>query len=94
MLINLFKGDLKLVGVRPLSINKFKTYPVSAQKIRTEVKPGLIPPFYADLPESFEELVDSELNYTKNYLKHPVLTDLKYFFKAMYNIFILGVRSR
>ena len=94
MLINLFKGDLKLVGVRPLSINKFKTYPVSAQKIRTEVKPGLIPPFYADLPESFEELVESELNYTKNYLKHPVLTDLKYFFKAMYNIFILGVRSR
>ena len=94
MLINLIKGDLKLVGVRPLSISKFKTYPKSAQEIRTKVKPGLIPPFYADLPESFEELVSSEINYTKSYLKQPILTDLKYFFKAMYNIFVVGARSK
>ena len=94
MLINLIKGDLKLVGVRPLSISKFKTYPKSAQEIRTKVKPGLVPPFYADLPESFEELVRSEINYTKSYLKQPILTDLKYFCKAMYNIFVVGARSK
>jgi len=93
MLINLIRGDIKIVGVRPLSKEKFKMYPIEAQILRTKFKPGLIPPFYADLPSNFDELVSSEINYVKSYEKHPFKTDVSYLFKALYNIFIKGARS-
>ncbi|MCJ7523610.1 MAG: sugar transferase, partial [Candidatus Aminicenantes bacterium] len=50
MLVNWLKRDIKLVGVRPLSETFFKTYPEELQKERIKFKPGLIPPFYADMP--------------------------------------------
>jgi lipopolysaccharide/colanic/teichoic acid biosynthesis glycosyltransferase len=93
MLINLLKGDVKIVGVRPLSKQKFNMYPKEAQLKRTKFKPGLVPPFYVDLPSSFEKIVASELRYLEAYEKHPFRTDVKYFFKSFYNIFIKGVRS-
>lgn len=94
MLINLIKGDLKIVGVRPLSVTKFKMYPKEIQDLRTKVKPGLIPPFYADIPNDFNELVESETKYLNQYLKQPLLTDLKYFYKAFVNILFKGARSK
>jgi lipopolysaccharide/colanic/teichoic acid biosynthesis glycosyltransferase len=93
MLINLVKGDLKVIGVRPLSEHKFSIYPEDLQKLRTKIKPGLIPPFYADLPESFEELLNSEKNYLESYFKNPLKTDIKYFFKAFKNIVFKHARS-
>lgn len=93
MFINYFKREMKLVGVRPLSKHYYSLYPEDVQIMRTKVKPGLIPPFYADLPESLEEIVESERRYLISYLKHPKRTDVKYFFKALYNIFIRRARS-
>ena len=46
MIINLFKGDIKLVGVRPLSRHYFSLYTKEMQILRTKLKPGLLPPFY------------------------------------------------
>lgn len=94
MLINLVKGDLKLVGVRPLSVAKFNMYPEDVQDLRTKVKPGLIPPFYADIPNNFDELVESETKYVNQYLQQPMMTDLKYFYKAFVNILFKGARSK
>ncbi|TZF84446.1 sugar transferase [Pedobacter sp. BS3] len=94
MLINLIKGDIKIVGVRPLSNHKFSMYPKEAQEKRCLSKPGLIPPFYADLPDSFPELVDSEMRYIESYIKHPLKTDLTYLFKAFNNILFKGARSK
>jgi lipopolysaccharide/colanic/teichoic acid biosynthesis glycosyltransferase len=94
MFINLVKGDLKLVGVRPLSIEKFNMYPVEIQDLRTKFKPGLVPPFYADMPNNFKELVESETNYLNQYSENPILTDLKYFYKAFINILFKGARSK
>ena len=94
MIINLVKGDLKIVGVRPLSMSKFNMYPEYAQEARVLTKPGLVPPFYVDLPETFEELVESEMKYVEKYRKSPFITDVTYFFKALYNIFIKGARSK
>jgi lipopolysaccharide/colanic/teichoic acid biosynthesis glycosyltransferase len=94
MLINLFNGNIKIVGVRPLSSHKFNMYPKHAQEKRCLYKPGLIPPFYADLPNSFDELVESELKYIEAYSKRPLMTDLSYFFKAFKNIFFKGARSK
>lgn len=94
MFINLFKGDVKMVGVRPLSRAKFETYPIELQDKRTKTKPGLVPPFYADMPKSQEELFSSEDNYLNAYFKAPFKTDWKYFWKAVYNIVIKKARSK
>ena len=93
MLINLFKGELKLVGVRPLSNQYLSLYSEELKEKRKEVKPGLIPPFYVDLPNTLEEIMASEINYINAYKKQPFNTDLKYFFKATGNILFNSARS-
>ncbi len=93
MLINWAKGDLKLFGVRPLSQTYFNQYPRYLQDLRTKTKPGLVPPYYVDLPKSWKEILRSEECYLNAYFKHPLRTDAKYFFKAMNNIVIKGNRS-
>lgn len=93
MLINLLRGDLKPVGVRPLSQQYFELYSEELKAMRTKVRPGLIPPFYADLPKTLEEIQDSERRYLLAYARHPFLTDCRYFWKAMYNILVRHARS-
>ena len=93
MLYNWLKGEMKLVGVRPLSSHYFSLYPEDMQELRTTVKPGLVPPFYADMPDTFEEIVESERRYINAYHDKPIRTDIRYFFKAMYNIVIKRERS-
>mgnify|MGYP006283885293 FL=1 len=94
MLINWLKGEMKLVGVRPLSRHYFELYPEDLQEMRTRVKPGLVPPFYADLPVTLEEIQESERNYLRAYAEKPLRTDIEYFFKSFYNIFFRNARSR
>ncbi|MDR3610251.1 MAG: sugar transferase [Ignavibacteriaceae bacterium] len=93
MLINVLKGDLKLVGVRPLSCSMFNQYPPELQKLRIASKPGLVPPFYYDLPVTFNEILESEKKYLLSYERNPVKTDIKYFFKCWYNIIVRKARS-
>jgi lipopolysaccharide/colanic/teichoic acid biosynthesis glycosyltransferase len=93
MIYNLFKGDLKLVGVRPLSSHYLSLYSDELKQKRSEHKPGLIPPFYVDLPKTIEEIQASEMKYLVACEKHPVLTDIKYFLLAFYNILIKKARS-
>ena len=94
MLINWFKRDIKLVGVRPLSKAMFDSYPKWLQDKRTQCKPGLIPPFYIDHPESFEELFASEDKYLTEYLAHPLRTDWRYFWRAFNQIVFKHARSK
>ncbi len=93
MFINFFKGEMKLFGVRPLSQHYFNLYPVELQELRKKVKPGLIPPFYSDLPSTLDEIVESEINYIYKYLDKPIRTDIKYLLKALNNIVIKRARS-
>lgn len=93
MIINIFKGELKIVGVRPLSQHYFNLYSAELQELRTKYKPGLIPPFYVDMPKTLDEIQKSEMKYLKQYQKHPFTTDIKYFFKAFYNILFKKARS-
>src|ERR1035437_1218691 len=92
-LINLLKGEIKIVGVRPLSRSMFNLYPPDLQELRISTKPGLVPPFYNDLPKSFDEVLDSERKYLLAYKRNPIKTDIKYFVKCLYNIFIKHARS-
>ena len=88
MFINFFKGEMKLVGVRPLSRHYFSLYTPEMQELRTKVKPGLLPPFYYDkqTPKTIEDVQASERRYIEAFLQHPVLTDIRYFFGTIGNI--------
>tara|TARA_B100000886_G_scaffold339828_1_gene306553 strand:- start:216 stop:1499 length:1284 start_codon:yes stop_codon:yes gene_type:complete len=91
---NWIRGDVKLVGVRALSKHYFSLYPLKLQKLRVEMKPGLVPPYYADLPENFDQILKSEFRYIKEKKKNRVFADLIYFVKALNNIILRGARSQ
>ena len=93
MIFNLLKGEMKLVGVRPLSGHYFSLYTKELQELRVKTKPGLIPPFYVDMPVTLEEIIASEIKYLKAHEKAPYYTDFTYFFKSLYNILIKRERS-
>jgi lipopolysaccharide/colanic/teichoic acid biosynthesis glycosyltransferase len=93
MLYNWFKGDIKLIGFRPLSQQYLNLYDDDLRKKREKYKPGLIPPFYADNPKTFKEIINSEKNYIESYEKRPTVTDIKYLIKSAYNILFKGARS-
>ncbi|MCX7834388.1 MAG: sugar transferase [Ignavibacteria bacterium] len=94
MIWNWIKGDLKLVGVRPLSKQYFDSYDQDLKEKRIKYKPGLIPPFYADLPKTLDDIMESERRYLSAYEKNPFKTQWKYFWKAIYNILFKDVRSQ
>ncbi len=93
MMANLFRGDMKIVGVRPLSQQYFELYDKSLREKRIKTRPGLIPPFYADMPKTLEEIQASENRYLDAYFKKPFITDFRYFWKATYNIVFKKARS-
>jgi lipopolysaccharide/colanic/teichoic acid biosynthesis glycosyltransferase len=93
MLINFFRGDMKMFGVRPLSKQYFELYRKEVQERRIKYKPGLVPPFYADMPKNLDAIQTSELKYLDSYDKRPVYTDIRYFFKSMWNIAFHKARS-
>ena len=93
MLINFLRGDLKIVGVRPLSKHYYSLYSDDLKEKRIKTKPGLIPPFYVDMPKTLDEIQASEHKYLDQYLKHPLRTDWKYFWKAVWNILFRKARS-
>ncbi len=93
MFINFFKGNMKLVGVRPLSKHYFELYTEELRVRRIKYKPGLIPPFYADMPSDLEEIQASEIRYLDSYDKSPVMTDVRYLAKSSWNILFKKARS-
>ena len=94
MLVNVLKGEMKIVGVRPISKHYLSLYTEELRKFRLNFKPGLIPPFYADMPKTLEDIMASEMNYLKAYKNNPIKTDLTYFVKAIFNIVFKKARSK
>lgn len=93
MIYNWIRGEIKFFGVRPLSIHYFGLYDTKLKEMRKSVKPGLIPPFYTDLPTRFTDIVESERKYIREYQKNPLKTQCIYFMKALNNIIFRGARS-
>ncbi len=93
-LINVLKGDLKLVGVRPVSKRFFQDIPKEIQDMRLTQKPGCIPPYVAlDRKASVDGVLGAEKDYLMAKIKNPYFTDTKFFFKAIYNIVFKNKRS-
>lgn len=94
MVINLMKGDMKLIGVRPLSQHYFSLYSKELQEERIKTKPGLLPPFYADMPKTLDEIQASEMRYLMACNeKGTFRTDVRYFFLILKNILFKKARS-
>ena len=96
MFINVFKGQMKLVGVRPLSRHYFSLYNPEMQELHISVKPGLLPPFYYDehSPVTIEDVQASEKRYIEAYHQHPFATDWRYFWGTVGNILFKHKRSQ
>ena len=93
MLFNFLKGDLKLIGFRPLSDTMLNSYPQRFVKERNKLKPGLIPPYYVDRPKTFKGLLASEKKYIQQYKKNALKTDVIYFSRFINSLIFKGVRS-
>ncbi len=93
-LLNVLKGELKLVGVRPVSQRYFQDIPKDLQDLRLKHKPGCIPPYVAlDRKGNVNSVLQSEREYLEEKTLHPFTTDTKYFFKAIFNIVFKRKRS-
>jgi len=93
-IINVIKGELKLVGVRPVSQTYFNGIPKEIQELRLTQKPACIPPYVSlNRKGSVESVLNAEKEYLEEKIKNPYFTDIKYFFKAMFNIVFKNKRS-
>jgi hypothetical protein len=75
-------NDEMIEGVMRSALNSIsKKDKISLKELRIKTKPGLLPPFYVDMPKTLEEIQASEKKYLYAYLKNPLKTDFNYFFK-------------
>ena len=93
-LINVFRGEMRLLGVRPVSPRYFQDIPEELQRLRLKHKPGCIPPYVAlDRKGSKDDVLQAEKEYLEMKERSPFWTDFKLFFKAIYNIIFKRKRS-
>ena len=93
-IINIFRGDMKLVGVRPLSKTYYNLYDEDLKIERLKYKPGLLPPFYADNPITLDDIQNSERKYLRSVMEKGLKnTDREYLKKIIYNIIFKHRRS-
>jgi lipopolysaccharide/colanic/teichoic acid biosynthesis glycosyltransferase len=86
-LINVLKGEMKLVGLRPLSLMRYNEFPEDLQIQRINYKPGCIPPYIALRMPDDKRNMEAERIYINDLTHNPRTTDLRYFFKAVFNLF-------
>lgn len=95
-LVNLVKGDLKLIGIRPRTEEDWISYPSELMTEALKQKPGLIGIEYAYTGdkgfkghvENIREYIEKRKGYTI-----PALLDSIYLTKIIYNIIFKGVIS-
>lgn len=93
-LMNLIIGNMKLVGVRPVTESYFNILPEELKKSRIQYKPGCIPPYVSlNVKSTVDEVIEAERNYLERKKQNPFTTDLKFFFYALVNIIFKGKRS-
>jgi lipopolysaccharide/colanic/teichoic acid biosynthesis glycosyltransferase len=86
--LNILKGDLKIVGVRPISKFGFDSLPADLQRERIKYKTGCIPPNVSLGMTGFDGVVKAERIYLSELKKHGSIINIKYFWMAMFNIIL------
>lgn len=90
---NLIKGDINIVGVRPISRYGYSSLPPDLQERRIRNRPGLIPPHVSLRLKGFDGVIKAERQYLEERERNPVTTKIKYFFLAVFNIVTFRVNS-
>ncbi len=92
-LVNVLKGEMRLVGLRPLSQVRYNEFPEDLQVERIKYKPGCFPPYVAlNMPDD-KMNIEAERIYINDLKMHPHTTDIRYLLKAVYNILTNKIRS-
>ncbi|MBN2275843.1 MAG: sugar transferase [Bacteroidales bacterium] len=92
-LINVVKGEMKLVGLRPLSQVRYNEFPEDLQSERIKYKPGCFPPYIAlNMPDD-KMNIEAERIYIRDLSLDPHYTDIRYLFKSVCNILFHRFRS-
>jgi lipopolysaccharide/colanic/teichoic acid biosynthesis glycosyltransferase len=92
-ILNVLKGDMALVGVRPLSQARFKEFPEDVKEARIKYKPGCIPPYVSLLMANEKDNIEAERIYLRDKSLNPKTSDIRYFFLALRNILTNKIRS-
>ena len=92
-IINIFRGELSIVGVRPLSKSRFDQFPEDLKEQRIKFKPGCIPPYVSLCMPDAAGNIEAERIYLKEMQQNPLITNCKYFILAVYNIATNKIRS-
>jgi lipopolysaccharide/colanic/teichoic acid biosynthesis glycosyltransferase len=92
-LINVLRGEMKLVGIRPISNRFLNEFPEDIKTLRLKQKPGCVPPYVSLLKQSVNGFIEAETIYLMDKVKNPYTTDMKYLLKAIYNILSNKIRS-
>ena len=92
--IDWMRGEIKLVGIRAMSLHYFSLYPREYQEMFVSVKPGILSPVFDEGTPDFKRIVETESKYLRSYLKNPVVTDISYFFRTIHQIVFQGTRSK
>lgn len=92
-ILNVLKGDLALVGWRPLTRADLDSYPDDFQKEYCKHKPALISILYATDASGRSEVLTEARNYFKQLQEHPFKTKLSYFGRALWGVLVHGRRG-
>jgi len=84
-IVNLLRGDIRLVGCKPVSKLFLSQYPEHLYKARVQDKPGVISPAIASNSKSIEEIHQAEQEYLEQRKHHPFKTDVFVCCKAIFN---------
>ena len=93
-LINVVKGEMKLLGVRPVSRRYFEDIPEHMRSRRLLQKPGCIPPYVAlNRANSKNDVLTAEEIYLRLSKGKSAKLDVQLSFLAARNILFKGKRS-
>ena len=93
-ILNVLKGEMKLLGVRPVSKRYFEDIPEHIQDLRLTQKPGCIPPYVAlNKANSKNDVLVAEEIYLRLSKGKSKNIDIKLSFMAIRNILFKGKRS-
>ena len=86
-MLNVLKGEMNLVGIRPGNEEDWKAYPVSLKERALKYKPGLLSVAYANPHRSsFEESNKLKFVYLDQLQENKQKTQMEYFLKICKNI--------
>ena len=87
-IINILKGDINIVGCRPVSSAFLRNYSDNILNLRSKFKPGFISPANAENAKSIDEIIKVETEYLIRKANNPIKTDIIVFFKSLINVFL------